>query len=351
MKSLKFLESYINAYSPVGEEWEGQKVWIDYVKSYADDIQVDGYGNAIAIYKSKSNPDKKKVVLEAHCDEISYQISYIQSDGLIRVSRNGGSDPVLAPSKKVVIHTRKNGMVKGVFGFPAIHTRKTSTEKSVKVEDLFIDIGLDKREDVIAAGVEVGNNVNFDEVFSMIGDYYVGKSLDNKMGGYIIASVLRKLHKENIDLPFDLYVTNSVTEEIGLLGAGMTAYNLKPDCAFVVDVCHHTHTPGISKVVEGDVKSGSGGAIEYSAQNHRKLIDLVRDISDKNKIPYQLCIGSRGNDTMSFYKYGIPTMIIGIPQKYMHSSNEFCHKKDVKNIINMFYESLMNLKLEEIKYH
>ena len=339
-KSKEFLHSYINAYSPVAEEVEGQRIWVDYVKNYADEVDSDAYGTAWAIRRSDvDNP--KKVVIEAHCDEIAWMITYIDNDGHIRVAKHGGSDAAIAPSKKVVIHTRKNGKIPGVFGFPAIHTRK-GEEKASKPEDIFIDAGLDSKKDVIAAGIEVGNIVTFVETFEEIGDYYVGKSLDNKIGGYIIAQVLKRIHKEKIKLPYDLYVINSVQEEVGLYGAKLIAKRLQPDFAFVHDVCHHTTTPGLSKIKNCDVKCGLGPTLQLTAQNHRKLVEFVRGVADEKSIPYQVEMGSYGNDTMGFFLENVVTMIISSPLKYMHTTVESVSKKDVKNAIELFYQTLVN---------
>ena len=181
-KNKEFLYSYLNAYSPVGQEWEGQKIWMDYVKKYSDKMEVDSYGTAWGIrFNSINIENPKKVVIEAHCDEIAFIITYIDKDGNIRVAKHGGSDAAIAPSKKVLIHTRKNGKIPGVFGFPAIHVRKTVDEKVLKPEELFIDCGVDSKKELDDMGVEVGNLVTFAETFSEMGDYYIGKSLDNKI--------------------------------------------------------------------------------------------------------------------------------------------------------------------------
>src|SRR5476649_434549 len=118
-KSLKFFENYINNPSPTGFEWKGQELWLEYIKPYIDEHYVDNYGTAVAIINPKA---EYRVVIEAHADEISWFVNYINSDGLIYVIRNGGSDHQIAPSKRVNIHTDK-GMVKAIFGWPAIHTR------------------------------------------------------------------------------------------------------------------------------------------------------------------------------------------------------------------------------------
>ena len=353
LKSNKFLHDYINAYSPVAEEWEGQKVWSSYLSPYVDKLDSDSYGTVYGIINAKGKSTTKekidRVVIEAHCDEISWIISNIDADGLIYVARNGGSDSMIAPSKKVLIHTRKNGRIPAVFGFPAIHTREN--DKVLKPSDLFIDAGVDSKEELIKLGVEVGNIITFEETFQEIGDYYMGKSLDNKIGGYIIAEVAKRLHNNSVKLPYDLYIVNSVQEEVGLYGAKNIAQALKADLAIVHDVCHSTNTPGISKIKNGDIKSGKGPTLEYSSQNHRLLLDYIRDIAEKNKIPYQVEVGSYGNDTMGFFLANTVTAIIASPLKYMHTTCEMVHKQDVEYAIDLFYNCLINYKPRSWKYH
>lgn len=352
MESKKFLKKYLNTYSPVSQEIEGQKVWSGYIKDYVDELQDDNYGTVWGIVKG--NGEKPyKVAIEAHCDEISWIISHISTDGKISVNRYGGSDVQIAPSKKVVIHTRKNGLVEGVFGWSAVHLRK-GKDTSPELKNLFIDIGYDTKKKVEKAGIEVGNIVTFSDEFSIIGDYYVGKSLDNKIGGYIIAEVARRLKENKIILPFDLYIVNSVQEEVGLYGAKMVAQTICPDVAIVTDVCHNTNTPGIDKSQECDIKGGKGAVFEHTAQNHRILLELMKTVADKEKIPYQLDIGSYGNDTMGFFlaNGGIPTTIIATPLKYMHTTVEMAHKDDVESVIQMFYHTLQNIKNgQSFKYH
>ena len=134
-ESLAFFEKYINNPSPTGFEWEGQRMWLDYLKPYVDDTYIDNYGTAVGIINPKAT---YKVVIEAHADEISWFVNYISKDGLIYVIRNGGSDHQIAPSKRVNIHTDK-GIVKAVFGWPAIHTRAGEKEEAPTLKNFFLD--------------------------------------------------------------------------------------------------------------------------------------------------------------------------------------------------------------------
>jgi putative aminopeptidase FrvX len=349
MKSnKKFLYDYLNAYAPVAQETEGQNIWLNYISEYSDEINVDAYGTAYGIRYSKDRTNPAKVVIEAHCDEIAWIITHIEESGMIRVKRHGGSDNMIAPSKTVMIHTHEGKKIRGLFGWPAIHTRESYTEKGYDQHELWVDTGLKDKKTVLKAGIEVGNLITFDTQLEEIGDYYVGRSLDNKIGGYIIAEALRKIVENKIDLPYDLYVVNSVQEEVGLHGAMKIAKRLQADLALVHDVCHNTDTPKIDKAKDGDNKGGLGPCLEYTAQNHRGINSDLREIAKANDIPIQLTVGSYGNDTMAFFMENTPTAILATPLKYMHTTVEMAHKKDVKNCIKLFIEFLKNLTPDKI---
>lgn len=353
-KNKQFLYDYLNAFAPVAQETEGQQIWTDYIKPYVNFLKQDAYGTSYGIltHKAKSGDPIKththKVVIEAHCDEIAWIITHIEDSGMIRVKRHGGSDNMIAPSKTVMIHTHNGTKVRGLFGWPAIHTRDSYTEMGYDQHELWVDTGLKDKKAVTKAGVEVGNLITFDTQLEEIGDYYVGRSLDNKIGGYIIAEVLRTIVDEGINLPYDLYVVNSVQEEVGLYGAKKIAKELQADLALVHDVCHNTNTPKIEKAKDGDNKGGEGPCLEYTAQNHREINQMLRDVAKDNKIPVQLTVGSYGNDTMAFFMENTPTAILATPLKYMHTTVEMAHKKDVKNCIKLFVEFLKRLTPEKI---
>ena len=289
--SIAFLESYLNNASATGYESEGQKLWMNYLKPYVDTFITDTYGTAVGVI----NPDAPyKVVIEGHADEISWYVNYITEDGLIYVIRNGGSDHQIAPSKRVNIHT-KNGIVKGVFGWPAIHTRLRDKEEVPKLSNIFIDLGCENKEQVEALGVHVGCVITYPDEFMILNENkFVCRAIDNRMGGFMIAEVARLLKENNKKLPFGLYIVNSVQEEIGLRGAEMIAHRIKPNVAIVTDVCHDTTTPMIDKKVEGDLKMGKGPVIGYSPAIQNKLRDLIVDTAEENKIPFHLplCLGS-----------------------------------------------------------
>ncbi|MFM8849575.1 MAG: M42 family peptidase, partial [Cytophagales bacterium] len=243
-KSKAFLFDYLNNASPTGFESSGQQIWLNYLKPYIDDYITDVYGTAVGIVNPKA---KYKVVIEAHADEISWFVNYITDDGYIYVRRNGGSDHQIAPSMRVNIHTGK-GIVKGVFGWPAIHVRDAGKEEAPSLKNIFIYIGAESKKEVEALGVHVGCVAVFeDELIELNKKYLVGRALDNRMGGYMIAEVTRRLHENKKKLPFGLYIVNSVQEEIGLRGAEMISRRIKPDLAICTDVTHDTQSPMYNK--------------------------------------------------------------------------------------------------------
>ncbi len=343
-KSEKFLESYLNNASPTGFESAGQKMWLDYIKPYVDEYITDNYGSVAGII----NPGQAyKVVIEAHADEISWFVHYITKDGFIYLKRNGGSDHMIAPSKRVNIHT-DNGTVKAVFGWPAIHMRQQK-EETPSMKNIFLDCGCSSKEEVVALGVHVGCVATFEDEFMILNkNKYVGRALDNRMGGFMIAEVARMLKDAKKKLPFTLYVVNSVQEEIGLRGAEMMAHRIKPDLALITDVCHDTGTPMVDKIENGDQKSGDGPVLTYGPAVQNNFLKQIISAAQKNKIPFQRAAVSRstGTDTDAFAysNEGVTSALISLPLRYMHTTVEMVQKEDVENCIRLIYETLLTVK-------
>jgi len=352
-QSEDFLRRYLNNASPTGFEAPGQKLWLEYIKPYIDEYELDNYGTVYGII----NPGQDfRVVIEGHADEISWFVHYITDDGFLYVVRNGGSDHLIAPSKRVNIHTKK-GLVRGVFGWPAIHTRHGKEATLVpKIENIFIDIGAKNKEEVLEMGVTVGCVITYDDEMEMLNDtYYVGRALDNRMGGFCIAEVARLLKENNVKLPFSLYVVNSVQEEVGLRGAEMITETIKPHVAIVTDVTHDTHTPLIDKKKHGDVKSGRGPSLTYAPAVHNKLLSLIIEAAEENNISIQREAASRrtGTDTDAFAysNGGVPSALISLPLRYMHTTVEMAHKDDVEGVIQLIYQSLLKIEAgQSFKY-
>ncbi len=347
-EALKFLEDYLNNASPTGYEAQGQQIWMNYLRPYVDEFITDTYGTAVGVINPKA---EYKVVIEAHSDEISWYVNYISDNGLIYVIRNGGSDHQIAPSKWVNIHTKK-GIVEGVFGWPAIHTRKPGKEENPKLENIFIDIGAKDKKEVEEMGVHVGCVITYPDSFKVLNkNQFVCRALDNRAGGFMIAQVARLLKENNIELPFGLYITNSVQEEIGLRGAEMITQLIKPNAAIITDVCHDTTTPMISKIEQGESKIGDGPVISYAPAIHHILRERIIEAAEENEIPFQRHASSRytGTDTDAFAysNGGVASALISLPLRYMHTTVETVHKEDVANVIRLIYHSVQKIKAGE----
>jgi len=344
--SLAFFEKYINNPSPTGFEYMGQQMWLDYIKPYIDEYYTDNYGTAVGVINPKA---EYKVVIEAHADEISWFVNYITNDGLIYVIRNGGSDHQIAPSKRVNIHTDK-GIVKAVFGWPAIHTRLGGEkEEAPSLKNIFLDCGCTTKDEVEALGIHVGCVITYEDEFMVLNNrYYVGRALDNRAGGFMIAEVARLLKENKKKLPFGLYIVNAVQEEIGLRGAEMIAHRIKPNVAIVTDVTHDTGTPMINKITQGDLACGRGPVVSYAPAVQNNLNKLLIATAEKANIPFQRQASSRstGTDTDAFAysNGGVPSALISLPLRYMHTTVEMIHKEDVDNVISLIYEVLLNIE-------
>ncbi|MBC6996174.1 M42 family metallopeptidase [Neolewinella lacunae] len=340
--SETFLHQYLNNASPTGFEAAGQKLWLEYIRPFVDEVGLDTYGTAYGVI----NPGQDyRVVIEGHADEISWFVHYISDNGFISVIRNGGSDHQIAPSKRVLIHGDK-GPVRGVFGWPAIHTRRGEESKLVpQIENIFIDVGANTKDEVLAMGIHVGSVITYPDELEVINDrYYCGRALDNRMGGFCIAEVARLIRENNIDLGYTLYIVNSVQEEVGLRGAEMIAQRIKPHVAIVTDVTHDTGTPLLSKKKEGDIKAGGGPSVTYAPAVHNKLLKMIIDTAAAKEITIQREASSRatGTDTDAFAysNGGVASALISLPLRYMHTTVEMAHKDDVENVIKLIYETL-----------
>jgi len=345
-QSEKFLHKYLNNASPTGFEASGQKLWLEYIRPFVDEVGLDTYGTAYGVI----NPGKDyRVVIEGHADEISWFVHYISDSGYINVIRNGGSDHQIAPSKRVLIHGDK-GIVRGVFGWPAIHTRRGDEAKlAPKIENIFIDVGAKDKAEVLEMGIHVGSVITYPDELEVLNDrFYCGRALDNRMGGFCIAEVARLLQKNKVKLDYSLYIVNSVQEEVGLQGARMIANNIKPQVAIVTDVTHDTSTPLLNKKKVGDVQAGKGPSVTYAPAVHNKLLGMIIDAAEANEIKIQREAASRatGTDTDAFAysNGGVASALISLPLRYMHTTVEMAHKDDVEGVIKLIYETLKTIE-------
>jgi putative aminopeptidase FrvX len=340
---LNFLKEYIRTPSPSGHEQEAQKCWLQYIRPYIDDYIVDLPGSVAGII----NPGQKyKVVIEAHVDQVCYYVSYIDKKGYISVVKIGGADPVIAPSKEVIIHTEQ-GMVKGIFGWPAPHVR-ASSENTPSLNNIFIEVGCSSKKEVLDLGIEVGCPVTYYEEVKLLNDCALsGPAMDNKIGGFIIAQVAKKVFGSAKKLPFTLYAVNSVLEETGKTGALIMGNNIRPDVALVTDVTHDTQAPMYDKKTFGDIAAGKGPVLSYAPSVQKNLLAMIRQTAEKNNIPFQKKTLSKttgtDSDSFAYSDSGVASALIAMPLKYMHTTVETIYISDVYHTIHLMYQFLMQL--------
>lgn len=342
----QFLENLLITPSPTGFESEGQKVWKKYVDQFADEVEADAYGSACA--KLNTSFDVVTVMLEAHCDEIGMIVQHITDSGFVYINKLGGSDSTIARAKRVNIHA-KEGVVSGVTGNTAIHLQDKKNGKGSQPawKDIYVDIGASSREEALNM-VQVGDPITYaDEYDYLSDDIITGRALDNRIGGFMIAQVLRKLNERREELNVNVVALNSVQEEVGGYGARMMSYRIEPDLSLVTDVTHATDTPGINHKEHGLVKLGEGPSIQHGGANHPKIVAYIEGISEQKEIDIQHEATSirTGTDTDSIFyqKTGIPSALISLPLRYMHSPVETASLNDVDSLVNLMTESVLSL--------
>lgn len=346
MQNDSFLEQLLSTASPTGFESKGQQVWIDELKQYSTEIITDPYGSAAAaLIKNSSLPT---LLLEAHCDEIGMMVNYINDKGFVYVSKLGGSDVTIAKAKRVIIHSKK-GSVSGVIGNTAIHLQDRENNKQPKWNEIFIDIGVSSKEEALEL-IQIGDPITFADDFEWLNDnLLMGRALDNRIGGYIIAEAFKKLYSQKEILEVNIIAVNSVQEEIGGFGARMMAQLLKPNFAIVTDVTHATDIPGIDVREHGLVNLGGGPSLTHGSANQVNLVNFIEEIANESEIEIQHEATSNrtGTDTDSifFQNGGIISALISLPLRYMHSPSEVAAKSDIESLIELI--TLTALKMNK----
>ncbi len=344
-ESLEFLKALVNTPSPVGHETRGLRVWLDYVRPHAEETFWDAYGNCVAVLNKGGSP---RLMLAAHADEIALAVNYIDEHGFLYVRRMGGVDAAITRAQRVVIHTR-NGPVKGVVGNVPPHLAKQEGEpKPPKIHDLFIDIGVTSRREAERL-VRIGDPVTLADEFELLReDLAVARAFDNRIGTFAVAETLRLLRESGARLQAEVCAVANVQEEVGLLGARQIAYSLKPDVAVVVDVTHATDYPSINKAQHGDVRLGRGPTLTHGGCNHPEVVARLEAVARKARIPLQheAMSNTSGTDTDAIFwtRGGIPSALVSLPNRYMHSPVEVIHLKDLEAIPRLLAEFAKSLK-------
>jgi endoglucanase len=343
-QSLAFLRELLNTPSPSGFEARGQRVWLDYVQRYAEETETDAYGNAVAWLNKGGSP---RLMLAAHADEIAMTVNLINKQGFIYVRRVGGVEPAITKAQRVTIHSRK-GPVRGVVGNVAPHLMRLEGEpKPPKIHELFIDIGAASRQEAEKL-IRIGDPITLVDEFEMLrNDLAIARAFDNRIGTWAVAETLRLLHGHRRRLKAEICAVSNIQEEVGCLGARQIAYSLKPGIALVVDVTHATDYPTVNQAQHGDIKIGRGPTVTHGGANHAEVVNRLEQIAEKQKIPLQheAISSTSGTDTDVIFwtRGGIPSSLISLPNRYMHSPVEVVSLKDLEQIPQLmaaFAESL-----------
>ncbi len=344
-----FLFELLRTPSPTGFEVQGQRVWAKYVAQFADRVENDAYGTAWATLEGAAKKPRR-IMLEAHADEIGFIIKHITKEGWLRVDRIGGSDTATARGRRLDILGDK-GVVRGIIGNTAIHLRKDSLndEKAPKIHELYVDVGVSSDTEVKKLGLRVGHPAVYADAAEEFGEgRVVGRALDNRLGGFILTQVLARLSKNRKKLRSTVIAVNAVQEEIGGHGARMVSHRLMPDVAICLDVTHATETPSIDFSIHGEVKLGAGPSITHGTCNHPNVIRRIMEVAEHRGIPLQHESSGRysGTDTDVIFdtREGIPSALISFPLRYMHSVVEMCDLRDIERTIDLvaaFAESVV----------
>lgn len=296
-----------------------------------------------------TDPGAPRVMIEAHADEIGFIVKFIADDGFLRVDRIGGSDWANARGRRLTVFGDK-GEILGIIGNTAIHIRdRKDGEKAPEMHELFVDIGASNAGEVAEMGIRVGHPAVYADGAVPFGkNRIVGRALDNRVGGFIISEVIGRLAGPGNRPAATCLALNAVQEEIGGHGATMAAYHLNPDLCLVLDVTHATDSPDIRHAQHGKVILGGGPSITHGTANHPVMVERLIGLAAEHGIPLQHEASSRytGTDTDSIFtvRGGIPSALISLPLRYMHSIVEMADLADVENVIRLITSFVQSVK-------
>ncbi len=328
--SYKFLQRLLSTPGPSGHESAAAKVWREEAGKFAE-VRGDRMGNSFATLNAGGSP---KVMLSGHIDEIGLMITHIDDQGILRFTGVGGWDPQVLVGQRVRIQTG-DGEVPGVIGKKAIHVMEAEERKKVsEIKRLWIDIGA-KDGDEAKGMVKVGDvGVLDQDLLELPNGRIASRSLDNRMGAFVVLEALRLLSEED-EIAAQVVAVASVQEEIGLYGARGAAFGLDPDAAIAVDVTHATDTPGVSKNENGDHSLGSGPVIARASVLSPIVTEGLIAAAEEAGIAYTLEADSRSTgtdaDAIHFSRAGIATGLVSCPNRYMHSPSEMVELGDLEN--------------------
>lgn len=296
------------------------------MRPLVDSVDVDALGNVIG----RKGTEGPVVMVSAHMDEIGFLVRFIDDRGFVRLQPVGGFDPRVLSAQRVLVHPHQGPALPGVLqpGTKPIHLQAAEDRKELKVEDFFVDLGLE--HDAVVAAVAIGDMVTLDRPFQKIGDTVVSKALDDRLGVYVMIEALRAANPGHAQI----VAVASTQEEVGLRGAITAAYAIEPDIALALDVTIAGDIPGmppessISKLREGVAIK----VFDSSHLPHPRLIEHLRDIAGRHEIPHQLEVLPRGGTdagAMQLTRSGVAAGTISMPTRYIHSVNEMACQRDI----------------------
>lgn len=327
-----FLHKLLDAHGPSTFEARAARVWREEAGGFADHVDIDPIGNSYAAMRPDARP---RVMLAGHIDEIGLQVTHIDEEGFLYVAGIGGWDPQVLVGQRVRILAR-GGDVSGVVGKKAIHLMKPDErEKASKMEQLWVDIGAASRDEVAEAGVRVGDPMVVDAgVVKLAGDRIASRAIDNRIGAYVVLEALRLLKAEPAEHA-GAWAVATAQEEIGYHGGGAraSAYGLEPDVALVVDVTFSTDVPDIEKKEHGEHKLGGGPVLSRGSASHNGVFERLAEVAESEDIAYTIQAAPRQTSTdadgIHLVRSGIPTGLVSVPNRYMHSPNEVVSLSDL----------------------
>src|SRR5215217_6822982 len=343
--SYEFLKKLLSTPGPSGNEGAAARVWREEAQSFTK-VRGDRMGNSFATLNAGGSP---KVMLSGHIDEIGVIVTHIDDQGLVRFSGVGGWDSQVLVGQRVRLQT-EGGEVAGVIGKKAIHVMEQDERKKVsEIKSLWIDVGA-KDADEAKGMVRVGDvGVLDQDLVELPNGRIASRSLDNRMGAFVVLEALRLLSEED-GVDAEVVAVASVQEEIGLYGARGAAFRLDPDAAIAVDVTHATDTPGVSKDEHGDHSLNSGPVITRATNLSPIVYEGLIDAAEEGDIAYTLEADSRSTstdaDAIQFTRAGIATGLVSVPNRYMHSPNEIVALEDLENCAKLIAAYVKGLKTD-----
>ncbi len=343
MAITEYLQKLSDACGVAGREDEVRNLMKSFLKPFVDEVWEDKLGNIVGTIKGKKNASK--VMLAAHMDEIGLLIKNISKKGFLQFAKVGGIDDRILLAQKVIVYSEK-GPLHGIIGSKPPHIQKEEERKKVITFDkLFIDVGAKDREEAKKMGIRIGDPVGFDIKFAKIGKNIVlGKAFDDRIGCAVMIEALKRLE----DSRCTVYAVGTVQEEVGLRGATTAAFGIQPDVGIAIDVTVAGGVPGVEEF-EAPIRMGKGPSLTVADRGlitHPRILRLLIETAEENKIPYQLETGLPGSTdaaSISLSREGVPSGVISVPARYIHSPTGLLSLEDAENAVKLTINAIQKI--------